>query len=285
MIKKVKRLFPSIKVDMDGFPVKQPLPTRNVEQIDPFLLLHHASAKYSNNRPAKHQGVGPHPHRGFSPVTFVIEGEVHHRDSRGNNQIAKKGEVQWMYAGAGIIHSERPSKELVEGTRRQEIVQLWINSPSDKKMIPPAYHYVSNDEVSTFQSEDLKVSTKLIVGSYNDIIGKIPTQSNLMILWSEGSIHGKTSFEIPANFNAMIYLIKGQISVAGYGVVDSEHLIEFAPEGDLIELTISKDNTEFLVLCGEPLNEKLAQHGPYVMNDQTQILEAMRDYQMGKRAS
>ena len=137
MLKTVKYLLSAVEIDMGGFAIKQAFPTNKIQQIDPFLLLHHGKLKYSDSKLAKHQGVGPHPHRGFSPVTFVIEGEVHHRDSRGNNQIAKKGEVQWMHAGAGIIHSERPSQALVEATQIQEIVQLWINSPADKKMTPP----------------------------------------------------------------------------------------------------------------------------------------------------
>ena len=113
-LKKVSHLLPAQNMDMGGFPIKQALPTQKVQQFDPFLLLHHARTRYSSRKPARIQGVGPHPHRGFSPVTFVIEGAVHHRDSRGNSQVAKAGEVQWMHAGMGIIHSERPSKELVD---------------------------------------------------------------------------------------------------------------------------------------------------------------------------
>ncbi len=132
-LKKVKRLLLATEIDMGGFPVKQALPTQKVDRVDPFLLLHHARTQYYNDRPAKTQGIGPHPHRGFSPVTFVIEGEVHHRDSRENNQIAKEGEVQWMHAGMGIIHSERPSENLAANNGVQEIIQVWINSPADKK--------------------------------------------------------------------------------------------------------------------------------------------------------
>ena len=131
--KKATYLLPADEVDMGGIPVKQPLPTNKVDQVDPFLLLDHLRIKYYNDRTAKIQGIGPHPHRGFFPVTFIIEGELHHRDSRGNNQIAKEGEVQWMHAGAGIIHSERPSEALAARNGTQEIIQLWINSPADKK--------------------------------------------------------------------------------------------------------------------------------------------------------
>ena len=128
MYRQVDHLIPAENVNMGGIIIKQALPTAKVPQVDPFLLLHHGRFGTRNDAPAKHQGIGPHPHRGFSPVTFVIEGEVHHRDSRGNNQIARKGEVQWMNAGAGIIHSERPSQDLVDSGGHQEIIQLWIIS-------------------------------------------------------------------------------------------------------------------------------------------------------------
>ncbi|MGB0424709.1 MAG: pirin family protein, partial [Flavobacteriales bacterium] len=141
--KNVKYILPATTIDMGGFPVKQALPTQNIQQLDPFLLLHHARAKFNKDRPAKHQGIGPHPHRGFAPVTFVIEGEVQHRDSWGNNQVAKTGEVQWMYSGAGIVHSERPTQDLVESGGYQEIVQLWVNSSSNFKKTPPKYHHLS----------------------------------------------------------------------------------------------------------------------------------------------
>jgi len=114
--KSVKYLLPASTINMGGIRVKQALPTQKVQQLDPCLLLHHAKAKYSSRSSAKQQGVGPHPHRGFAPVTFVIEGEVQHRDSWGNNQIAKKGEVQWMYSGAGIVHSERPTQALADSS-------------------------------------------------------------------------------------------------------------------------------------------------------------------------
>ena len=181
--KKVTHLLPAIEIDMGGFPVKQPMPTQKVNRVDPFLLLHHARTKYYNDRPARIQGIGPHPHRGFSPVTFVIKGEIHHRDSRGNDQIAKEGEVQWMHAGMGIIHSERPSEELAERNGIQEIIQLWINSPADKKMKEPYYKYLSEDEIPIITSEDKKINNKLIAGEYEGAKSTIPAESELLILW------------------------------------------------------------------------------------------------------
>ena len=149
MFKKVSQIIPAFDVNMGGIIVKQALPTQKVEHIDPFLLLHHGKFKFNPLAAAKHQGIGPHPHRGFSPVTFVVEGEVHHQDSRGNNQIASKGEVQWMHAGAGIIHSERPSEKLIEQKGQQEIIQLWINSPASSKKKEPHYQFIPKEQIPT----------------------------------------------------------------------------------------------------------------------------------------
>lgn len=280
-IKKVKYLLPSTEIDMGGFPVKQALPTQKVQQLDPFLLLHHAKTKYSNRKLAKHQGIGPHPHRGFSPVTFVIKGEVHHRDSWGNNQIAKEGEVQWMHAGAGIVHSERPSNALIDGERKQEIVQLWINSPSSKKMLPPTYSYVPKNEMTLFSSDDKKVTNKLIAGQYDQYRGKVNTQSELLVIWGHGLKGGTQQLHIPKSHSSMLYLINGNITLKKYGILEEEHLAIFENEGDTIEMNFKEDG-EFIFLSGKPLDEKVTQSGPYVMNNQTEILEAMRDYQMGK---
>lgn len=282
MNKSVKAILPATEIDMGGFPVKQALPKQQFDQIDPFLLVHHGRAKYSNRRPAKQQGIGPHPHRGFSPVTFVIEGAVHHRDSRGNSQVAKQGEVQWMNAGAGIVHSERPSEDVANSHGRQEIVQLWINAPASKKMQPPAYYHLSEELMSKMESEDGKVTTKLIAGDYKGSIGKIPTQSEMVVLWSKGQQEGQEKFDFTQGFHTLLYLVRGAISIKGYGLVDAENLVVFEKEGSEIEVLIKEDNTEFLLLSGAPLNEKVTKNGPFVMNTETEILEAMRDYQMGK---
>ena len=272
MLKKVKYLLPAAKMDMGGFPIKQALPTQKISQVDPFLLLHHSRVKYSSRRPARHQGVDPHPHRGFSPVTFVVKGEVHHRDSRGNSQIAKAGEVQWMHAGAGIIHSERPSADMAESRDYQEIIQLWINSPKSSKMKIPEYTFIGMDDFHISHSEDGCVESKVL-----DNVGESP----LYIVWAKSSAGGIENYTIPAGFNTCLYLIKGQLKVKGFGLVEGENLVVFEEAGDMLNVEFLSDG-QFLILSGEPINEKVVQSGPYVMNSETEILEAMRDYQMGK---
>lgn len=281
MNKKVKILIPAFDVNMGSIILKQALPTQNVPQVDPFLLLHHANFTFDPHARAIHQGLGPHPHRGFTPVTFVIDGEVHHRDSRGNNQVAKKGEVQWMHAGAGIIHSERPSQELVERDGKQEVIQLWVNSPSVRKMVEPKYQYISEEKIPVFTSADQLVKSKVITGIHNNIEGRITAETDLLIIWSDALANGKEQFSIPKGFHSMIYLIEGELMLTNYGLIEKQTLAVLETDGDTLEITVKKDSS-FLILAGAPINEKLIQQGPFVMNTETEILEAMRDYQMGK---
>ena len=279
--KKVERILPSVLIDMGGFPVKQALPTNSVSQIDPFLLLHHAQVKPIFKRPGKVQGVGPHPHRGFSPVTFIIEGEVHHRDSRGNSQIAKTGDVQWMHAGAGIVHSERPSENLIEQERSQEIIQLWVNSPAASKMKVPEYTHVSANDFPRIKMEDGLSDIKLVAGKYQGLVGNVKPESEMIVAWGVSKPGAEVKFSIPEGYNVAIYNIKGGLRVEDYGIVDGESLVVFGEDGNSIALHANSE-TQYLLLAGLPINEKVAKHGPFVMNTQTEIMEAMRDYQMGK---
>ncbi|MBK7879967.1 MAG: pirin family protein [Saprospiraceae bacterium] len=279
--KKVKYLLPSVDVDMGGTLIKQALPNPHVVQVDPFLLLHHGKFSFTNLAPALHQGIGPHPHRGFSPVTFVVDGEVHHRDSRGNSQIARKGDVQWLNAGAGIIHSERPSQELTEHNGQQEIIQLWINTPASNKMKQPSYHYFPADKIPTFHSEDQLVTNKLIAGKHKDIHSMAPTAHDLLIIWSDALYDGNQIINTSEEFNTILYIVHGIVRIGGYGIVDAENLLVFDQSPGEIEI-FSKTASQYILLSGAPLNEKVVQQGPFVMNSETEILMAMRDYQMGK---
>ena len=281
MNKKVKYLLPAVDVDMGGFLLKQAFPTNRINQIDPFLLLHHANFSFNEYAPAIHQGIDPHPHRGFTAVTFVVNGEVHHRDSRGNDQIAKKGEVQWMHAGAGIIHSERPSQKLVEEKGTQETIQLWINSPADKKKNQPLYQFIKESDIPVFLSKDKLINNKLIAGNYNGLQSKIKTESELLIIWGDAKAGSSQVVDVPKKYNSILYLISGTMRITGHGNIAKEHLVIFENNADNIEMSF-ESSAQFLLLCGVPINEKVVKHGPYVMNTETEILEAMRDFKMGK---
>jgi quercetin 2,3-dioxygenase len=277
----VSQLLYAQLVDMGGFPVRQPFPTQRVEQIDPFLLLHHADVKAPQHVEPDDAGIGPHPHRGFSPVTFIFRGGVHHRDSRGNDSVIYAGGAQWMNAGRGIIHSERPPHDIHEIGGRQEIIQLWINSPASHKMDQPAYYPLGAGEAPTFLSEDKKVLLRVFSGELLDVKGPIPSPTKVNTATLELKKGGRVSIPLPVHHNGFIYLLDGELTVEGFGLVESLHAVLFEKDGDGITLEARQD-TRVLLVSGEPLNEKVVSHGPFVMNTETQILEAMRDYQMGR---
>jgi redox-sensitive bicupin YhaK (pirin superfamily) len=263
---------------MGDIGMKQPLPTSSLQQIDPFLLLHHAGPMMQEAGGRNVMPIGPHPHRGFEPVTFVFKGAVHHKDSRGNDSIIRSGGVQWMTAGMGIVHSETLAKELLENGGELELIQLWINLPTAKKMIQPKYQGFQKEEIPTVVEDGSSIN--IISGSYKGKNGPINSETAITAL-TINMIKGSTiSFDVDPNENQFLYQLSGMAKVND--IENGSHkLVYFGEEGDFIKIECSEDAT-FLFMSGKPLNEKVTQWGPYVMNTQTEIMEAMRDYQMGK---
>lgn len=280
-VRTVSQLLYAHKVDMGGFPVRQPFPAQRVEQIDPFLLLHHADVITPSHVAPDHAGIGPHPHRGFSPVTFIFKGGVHHRDSRGNDSVIYAGGAQWMNAGMGIIHSERPPHDIHEIGGRQEIIQLWINTPAAHKMDQPAYYPLSAEEAPQLTNEDGKVLLRIFSGDLLGLKGPIPSHTDVNAATLEFKKGGKISVPVPLSHSAVVYLLDGKLTIDGFGLVEGLHAVLFNKDGEGIAME-ALENTRVLLLSGEPLKEEVVSYGPFVMNTQTQIMEAMRDYQMGK---
>lgn len=277
----IKNIVYAATFDMGGMPVRQALPSAKASQIDPFLLLHHANVKVPTHIHVTKAGIGPHPHRGFSPVTFIFEGGVHHRDSRGNNHVLYEGGTQWMNAGMGVVHSERPPKDIFEKGGRQEIIQLWVNSPSVNKMDQPVYYPLAAEDTPAVNSDDRLVKVMIHSGELNHIKGPIPTLSPVNTFTAYMQNGGKYSFNIPASHNAFFYLLDGKIRLTGDGEVEGNNLAELNNDGDGFELE-ALEQTRLIIATGQPLNESIASHGPFVMNTQTEILQAFKDYEMGK---
>jgi quercetin 2,3-dioxygenase len=276
----VKSLLFAQMVDMGGLPVRQPFPTANVGQIDPFLLLHHHVGKVPQHVKPDHAGVGPHPHRGFSPVTFIFKGGVHHRDSRGNDSTIHEG-VQWMNAGKGIIHSERRPVDIHERGGVQEIIQLWINTPAKNKMDQPAYFPLPVEKMPTVKSHDGLVSTSLVAGELLGARGTISSMSPVNAASIVAKKGGQIYVQAPVDHNAFIYLLDGKLKVEGFGMVDALNVVLFENDGEGIGFEALED-TRLVMLTGKPLAEKVVSHGPFVMNSETEILEAIRDFQNGR---
>jgi redox-sensitive bicupin YhaK (pirin superfamily) len=269
-------------VNMGAIRLRQPLPANDIEEVDPFILLHHYGP-FEISPEKNPMDLGPHPHRGFEPVTFLIQGEQLHRDSLGNESVVKAGDVQWTTAGRGIIHAEGPHREFVERGGTLEGIQLWINLPASKKMIQPNYQHVKDAEFNEVISEDGLINSKVIAGSFGETNGKIQTQTPLDVFMIDAQKGGQSFIPVKENHQAMIYLIHGQVTINNSIVLrkDSDQMITFQQDGAGFTIEAS-DDAKLLFLSGEPIREKVVNWGPYVMNTQTEILEAMRDFQMGK---
>ncbi len=278
--KSVLRTFPAAKMDMGGIPVYQPFPTARVEQIDPFLLFHHSTINVKEGSAPLHAGVGPHPHRGFMPLTYVVKGSLHHRDSFGNSSVISEGGAQWLSAGRGIIHSERPSREIALNGGSVEVLQIWINLPKSHKMETPWYRGLEKDDLVSLDSPE-GVTARLISGNYEGVKGPIQTPFPMFVMSIQGEKGSSGSFKLPTNMKGGIYVIEGFGKMGGFGLIEEKTFYELDEAGEEMNLQFNSDFHAILLL-GEPLNEPLATYGPFVMNSQTEVLEAMRDYNQGK---
>jgi quercetin 2,3-dioxygenase len=278
----IKSIIYANAFDMGGMPIRQAFPSSKAESIDPFLLLHHADVKVPTHIPVLKSGVGPHPHRGFSPVSFIFKGGVHHRDSRGNNNVVYDGGTQWMNAGMGVIHSERPPADIFERGGRQELIQLWVNTPAAHKMDVPTYFPLTEAETPYITNKDGLMRINIQAGKLGDIKGPVPALSDVNTFTVIAKKGGKFYFEIPDSHNAFVYVLNGKIKLENDAAEIANHfLVVLNKDGNGFEVEALEDSL-LMIGTGEPLNEPVASHGPFVMNNQTQIMEACRDYEMGK---
>lgn len=277
----IRKTIKAKKVNMGGIILDQALPVGEVDQIDPFILVHHWKQTLVGGQKEKDLGVGPHPHRGFAPVTFIFNGAVRHRDSRGFNSIIEAGGTQWMNSGMGIVHSERPPKDLAENGGVFEIIQFWVNAPAKNKMDPPSYQPLSKEETPIIISTDKKIKISVVAGDLNGTTGPISTYTPMLVLRLEIKKGGKTIIPIPEDFNAFIYQLDGLLIINNENITAVKDLSWLNNDGKSIEIEGIED-TRAILLAGEPINEKITTYGPFVMNTQTEIMEAMRDYQKGK---
>ncbi len=282
MLKTIQHRTGSPLVNMGPIRLRQPIPNTNIEQVDPFLLLHHYGpyAISAFNNPFD---LGPHPHRGFEPITLLFKGEQLHRDSLGNEMLVKAGDVQWTTAGRGIIHSEGPTKEFVEKGGELEGIQLWLNLPAKDKMMPAAYQHLKSEDIPILKNEDQSISLKVIAGAQGEVKGPIKTQTEVNVFTIETTSNGIIDVMLPQQHESLIYLLDGEALINDEALLKkgAVQMLTFNKDGNHIQVKVNSKST-LLVLSGMPINEKVAQYGPYVMNTQTEIMEAMRDFQQGK---
>ncbi|MDT0552512.1 pirin family protein [Urechidicola vernalis] len=281
-LKSIQKITDSPMVSMGPIRLRQPLPNGDIDKVDPFILLHHygpyAISEFNNPF-----DLGPHPHRGFEPITLLYKGEQLHRDSLGNEMLVKAGDVQWTTAGRGVIHSEGPTKDFVMKGGELEGIQLWLNLPADKKMMPANYQHIKSEDMPVVSNLDNSIELKVVAGKQVNELGLIKTQTEVNVFMVKTTGKGAMEINIPTSHETLIYLLDGEIIINDTVNLKkgASQMITFNQDGNRIHLN-SVVESNVLILSGEPINEKIAQYGPYVMNTQTEIMEAMRDYQMGK---
>jgi quercetin 2,3-dioxygenase len=265
----------------DGFRVFNYIPGAGVSQqrISPFLLLDF-NAEIDFPASEHLRGVDVHPHKGFETVTIAYKGSVAHHDSAGNSGIVHPGDVQWMTAGAGILHKEYHEQEYARSGGPFEMVQLWINLPKKDKSVPAHYQAITKEKMGKLELPGGQGLVNVIAGSYNGISGPASTYTPVHLSDIRLKKGGATETRLPAGYNTAVLVIEGSATINGE--LASEHsFVLFGNEGEEISITASEDTT-LLLLSGEPINEPIASYGPFVMNTQAEIVQSIREFQSGK---
>lgn len=266
----------------DGFPVKNLFSYDRLGQvISPFLLLDYA-APYHFDPTTVQQGVGSHPHRGFETVTIAYQGGVTHKDSGGGGGTIQAGDVQWMTAGAGVVHEEFHSPDFARNGGLFEMVQLWVNLPAKDKMTTPRYQALTATDIPRIEMDEGEGHIRVIAGEFDGHHGPAHTFSPVNVWDGELKADYETMLQIPAGHNALLVLLSGELVVnAGPKVLDSSIVI-FAQDNDPIIQIQTYQDSKFVVLTGEPLKEPIQGYGPFVMNTKEEIVQAFQDFNQGK---
>ena len=258
-----------------------PLPTRNLQMIDPFLFLnHHGPQKYRPNN----NGLpfGPHPHRGMETITFILEGDIAHKDSGGHNSVIESGGVQWMTAGSGLIHAEVSSEKFKKEGGDLEILQLWLNLPASKKMTPPNYKGLQKQDIPVVKTEN-GIEVKVVSGDFSGTKGAFDTLTPVSLFLIDFPEDSEISVPVPQDLNIFFYVIKGDLQ-AGGKEIPALYLAEFNNDDNEIKVKALRKST-LLLGFAKPFNEPVVAQGPFVMNSQEEIHQAYQDYQDGKLGS
>ncbi|WP_213878694.1 pirin family protein [Pseudomonas sp. dw_358] len=273
---------PAYRDDIADLTTRRPVPGPKVEQLDPFLFLnHHGPQIYGPNN----QGLpfGPHPHRGFETVTFILEGELSHLDSGGHESIIKAGGVQWMTAGAGLVHAELSPEAFKRSGGPLEILQLWVNLPARLKMVPPAYVGLQREQIPTVLLDEGRVQVDLVSGSFEEQQGAIQSLTGITLLTVSVKAGGRVDLPTPPGRQVFFYTVAGDLQVDGEAA-QRHHLLQFAEGADSVRIE-SVGGAVLLFGHAQPIGEPVVSHGPFVMNTREEIMQAIDDYQRGRFGS
>jgi redox-sensitive bicupin YhaK (pirin superfamily) len=274
-------VFPAPRAqDGDGVQLRRAFPGAAVGELDPFLLLDQMGPM--DFEPGQATGFPPHPHRGFETVTYLLSGEMQHRDSWGNRGTLRPGDVQWMTAGSGLVHSEMPGDTLVHGGGRLHGFQLWINLPRKDKMIAPRYQDTAAERIPVARSADGKVSAKVIAGEALGVKGVIETRIPILFLHLTLSPGARHVQEIPETANAFAFVIEGE-GAFGDAKAGINQVAVFDRSAGAVEIANpAAAPLSLLLIAGEPIGEPVARYGPFVMNSKAELQQAVEDFRQGR---
>nr|WP_232818297.1 pirin family protein [Zobellella maritima] len=283
MIKQVSGIYtaPNSHWVGDGFPVRSLFSYQDRgEQLSPFLLLDYAGpAEFTaGSRP---RGVGEHPHRGFETVTIVYKGEVAHRDSTGKGGVIGPGDVQWMTAGAGILHEEFHSEAFTQTGGVLEMVQLWVNLPAKHKMTRPGYQAIENKDIPVVPLSENAGRLRVIAGEFDGQAGPASTFSPMQVWDLRLNRNGSQTFSLPENWTTMLIVLHGTVQINGTALTHDAQMVMFDPKGEQLTIEANSD-ASLLLLSGEPLQEPVVGYGPFVMNSEAEIRQAIADFNGGR---
>jgi redox-sensitive bicupin YhaK (pirin superfamily) len=265
-----------------GFLVRRPFPQASFSEFDPFLLLDEMGPMELG--PGQAKGAPDHPHRGFETVTYLVSGEMQHKDSRGHAGRLRPGDVQWMTAGAGVVHSEMPSAEFTREGGRLHGFQLWVNLPQRDKMMRPRYQELPGSQIPKATSTDGLVTVSVIAGEAMGQKAVIETRTPIVYLHYSIKPGGVVTQNVSSTYNTFAYLVDGEgLFGAERERAKDGQMVLFAQDGDEIRIENTSDTTlDVLLIGGMPLNEPIARYGPFVMNTQAEIRQAFEDYSLGR---
>ena len=283
--RRVARVIQALStIEGGGFPVRRPFPIANFSHFDPFLLIDHLGPVRWD--PGAALGAPDHPHRGFETVTYVLAGENEHRDSFGNADVLRPGDVQWMTAGGGVIHSEMPTARFQREGGVQEGFQIWVNLPAADKMMTPRYQTLRADDIPRATSADGRVAVRIIAGESLGQSARIDTRVPIQMLHFTIQPGGSTLQSVPAEQNGLDLRVQRRRAHRQRRARGARRSGRVARIGrrrrDRVSTPDAKAPAELLLLSGKPLNEPVARYGPFVMNTREQIEQAFRDYQSGR---
>ena len=270
----------------DGFLV-QPLFSHMGEdkQTDPFLMLDYAAPKTFAPNSGRPHGVGQHPHKGFETVTIAYHGEVAHRDSSGAEGVIYAGDVQWMTAGSGVIHEEFHSENFSRQGGLFEMVQLWVNLPAKDKNTTPRYQHLTKNAIPVVNLSNEAGYIRVIAGQYQDVQGAAQTFTEMNVWDMVLNANSSLQLNIPANHQLSMVILRGQVRFNGSEQANAGELVSFENEAGEIAINSGSEEVKILLLSGVPINEPVVGYGPFVMNTENEIRQAIYDFNQGRFGS